>query len=244
MNKMTSLFGPTLDNYGQFEVSLGEYDQPVFENFDRLITNTATGSGTAVPETNTQGYAVGQVITIQDSANHEDFTISAITPGTQLTAAANLTNTYTVARGGKITVKKYAAPRAAAYIANPFTAGLSFATKVLVAKPQLITGALPGGALTQGELMTGGTSNATGRLIAQTATSVTIFPITGTFVAGETITGGTSGRTVTGAVIFGYTDQEALVTVEKADINAAAIRWQVATTANVAGVLFTIEVDE
>ena len=38
MNKMTSLFGPTLDNYGQFEVSLGDYDQPIVDTFDRLIT--------------------------------------------------------------------------------------------------------------------------------------------------------------------------------------------------------------
>ena len=51
--------------------------------------------------------------------------------------------------------------------------------------------------------------------------------------------------TVTWSVTgFGYTDQEALVTVEKVDINAAALRWRVAATADVAGALFTIEVDE
>ncbi|MGA2669868.1 MAG: hypothetical protein ABSF21_00370 [Dehalococcoidia bacterium] len=243
MNKMSSLFGPTLDNYGQCEVVLGDFDEPARDYFDRLITNTATGGGTAVPETNTQGYAIGQVITIQDSLNHEDFTIAAITPATQLTAAANLTNTYTVARGGKLTVKKYAAARVNAYMANPFTASLSFGLQVLLAKPLLINGTIAL-ALTQGELVTGGTSAATGRVIAQTATSVTVFPIFGTFVAGETLTGFTSGRTVTGIVLFGNIQQTALITIEKVDINAGALRWQVATTANVAGMLLTVEADE
>jgi hypothetical protein len=242
MIKSTSVFGPTLDGYGQFEVSLGEENLVAMETFDRLITGTATGGGAVIPVTTTQGYAIGQVIVIQDSANHETLTINAITPGVSIGTSSNLVNTYTVARGGKVTITKYAAPKAAVYMNNPFTATLDFGTQILVQRPQRITGMIAL-ALTQGEIVTGGTSGATGRVIAQGTNYLNVFPISGTFVAGETLTGFTSSRTLTNAVIFGDLDLTALVTVQEVSEQVGAFAWAVAATADVAGMLFTIRFD-
>ncbi|MGA2669869.1 MAG: hypothetical protein ABSF21_00375 [Dehalococcoidia bacterium] len=244
MIKSIALIGPTLDAFGQFEASLGEFDRAVSEYFDRLITGTVTAGVGTIPETNTQGYAVGQVLTLQDSANHEDLTVSAITSGVSLTTLTNPVNSYTVARGGKITVKKYAAPKCAVFMGNPFTATLDFGTQILVAKPLRIAGTIAL-VLTQGEIVTGSVSGATGRVVGMGANYLNVFPISGTFVNGETLTGTTSTRTLTGAVIFGEIEQTALVTVEEvSDVGPGTLTWAVAVTADVAGMLFTIRADE
>lgn len=51
------------------------------------------------------------------------------------------------------------------------------------------------GTFVVGELVTGGTSGATGRITSVTATRITLIAVTGTFTNAETITGGTSGAT-------------------------------------------------
>lgn len=61
-------------------------------------------------------------------------------------------------------------------------------------------GAVASGPFQHGEVITGGTSSATGRVIKNTANGTTTFyfvSLTGTFESGEVITGGTSGATAT-----------------------------------------------
>jgi hypothetical protein len=61
-------------------------------------------------------------------------------------------------------------------------------------------GAITGGPFEHGETVTGGTSNATGRVIGRTATGAThleIVVLTGTFQSAEVLTGGTSAATAT-----------------------------------------------
>jgi hypothetical protein len=63
-------------------------------------------------------------------------------------------------------------------------------------------GAITNGPLLHGETVTGGTSNATGRVIKKTVTGTTtlyIVVLSGTFQSGELLTGGTSGATATTA---------------------------------------------
>jgi hypothetical protein len=244
MLKMKSVIGPTLDNYGQFEVPFGEIGAIETETFDRLITGTATGGAAAIPMTNTSGFAIGQVLEIQDSANREVVTISAITPGVSLTTLANLVNTYTVARGGKVSVLKYGAPRVAVSIDNPFTATTEFAVQSKGQNLVRVYGTLPGGALTQGEVATG-TGLATGRVVGQGANYLDIFPLTGTFLLTDTITGGTSGRTLTPITSINPAGPATvLVTVEKvATAGAGPNNWAAAATAEVAGMNFTVVVD-
>ena len=150
MLKMKSVIGPTLDNYGQFEVPFGEIGYIESENFDALITGTATGGAPTIPITNTQGYAIGQQVVIQDSLNHELVTISAITPNTSLTTLANLVSTYTVARGGKITVSKYGAPRVSVSDGSAAFAAHNLCLQANGRNLVRVYGTLPGGALTQG----------------------------------------------------------------------------------------------
>ncbi len=63
-------------------------------------------------------------------------------------------------------------------------------------------GAVTSGPFVDGEVITGGTSSATGRVFKDTAdgaTSILFETLTGTFVTTETLTGGTSGATATSA---------------------------------------------
>ena len=244
MIKMKSVVGPTLDNYGQFEVPISDAQYVETENFDALITGTATGGGAAIPITNTQGFAIGQQLVIQDSASHETVTVSAVTPGVSLTTAANLVNTYTVARGGKVTVVKYGAPRIAVSMDQPFVATTAFGCQAKARNLVRVYGTLPGGAFTQGELATG-TGLATGRVVAQGANYLDIFPLTGTFLLTDTITGGTSGRTLTPITSINTAGPAyALVTVQKvATAGAGPNAWAVAVTADVAGMNFALVYD-
>lgn len=70
------------------------------------------------------------------------------------------------------------------------------------------------GTFVVGELITGGTSAATGRIAAVTSTLITIIDVTGAFTNGETITGGTSGAT---AVISATTLPNFLVQLFKSN---------------------------
>jgi hypothetical protein len=66
-----------------------------------------------------------------------------------------------------------------------------------ITRPREITYILPSGLFLIGETITGGTSGATGTIIADTGTILTINLTSGTFLVAETITGGTSGTTAT-----------------------------------------------
>jgi hypothetical protein len=242
MLKLLSVKGPTLDNYGQaLPISFDDFAEIKNDFPERLITGTATGGGAAILMTNTSGFAIGQIITIQDSAASEVRTISAVTPGVSLTVGVNLTNTYTVARGGRVTVTNYGAYRVTAKITNPFTAALSFDTATLTGTPIRVYGTLSAG-FTQGELVTG-TSTATGRVLGQGSNYIDVLPVSGTFVLTDTFTGGGSGSTVTAVTSFTPLAPAVLVTVEKVDINAGALRWQLGATADVAGMTLTVTAD-
>ncbi len=87
----------------------------------RLITGTATGGATAIPMTDTTGFIAGQVCVIEDATGQaETFTINAVVPNTQLTATANLVNTYTVAGGGSVSVVNGNPGRAYVSMKKPF----------------------------------------------------------------------------------------------------------------------------
>jgi hypothetical protein len=243
MLKSLSVKGPTLDNYGQaLPISFDDFAEIKTDFPERLITGTATGGAGVIPMTNTSGFAVGQIITIQDSAASEVRTISVVTPGVSLTVGVNLTNTYTVARGGRVTVTNYGAYRVSAVISNPFTATLTLGAAWLAGIPIRVYGTLSAG-FTQGELVTG-TSGATGRLIGQGSGYIDVLPVSGTFVLTDTFTGGTSASTVTAVTSFTPLAPAVLVTVEKVTVGGGpALAWAVAVTADVAAQTLTVIAD-
>jgi hypothetical protein len=170
MRKMKSIYGPTLAA-GVFTMAFGEFGVIKTDYPEQPVTGAATAGTPTINMTNTDGFVIGQVITIQDTLNHEVRTITAVTPGVSLTVGVNLTNTYTAARGGRVTATTAGAPRVMVKMSNPFSAGLDFDVSWTV-----------------------------------------------------------SGTTVS-------------VLVEKMDINAGALRWQQAASADIAGSLFTVDVD-
>lgn len=246
MLKATSLKGPTLDVFGQFAVAIGEFSLIETETLERLITGTAptVPGGAIIPMTNTQGFAIGQVITIKDSAASESRIITVVTPSTSITVGVALTNTYTVARGGKVTVTGYGAPRVSVGMDNPFTANINFSTAVRAGQAIRITGTLSAG-FTQGELVTGSVSAATGRVIGQGAGYIDVLPVSGIPVLTDNWTGGTSGSTVTLVTNIRPAGLTVLVTVEKGTVSGTPgiQTWAVAATAEVAGMTFTIIAD-
>jgi hypothetical protein len=111
MIKMKSAGSPTLTaTKAQFPFFMDEFASIKRDVLERLITNTATGGAAAIPMTDTTGFAVGQNITIRDTAASENCIITVVTAGVSLTVAVNLTNTYTVARGGIVTVRDVTLP--------------------------------------------------------------------------------------------------------------------------------------
>lgn len=243
MEKIKSVRGPTLDNYGQYFVQFGEDGQFRNDNpSEQLLTGNMAIGAVAIPITNTSGFAVGQTVQIKDSLATERRVVTAVTPGVSLGIAAS-TNAYATARGATVTVVSIAesTTRVKSVMTNPFTAGLSFGQSWIASNSLRIYGTLSG-AFTQGELCTG-TGGATGRLINQGATWIEVCPIQGTFLLADTVTGGTSGRTVTAITSFTPGPPTVVVTTQKVDINAGALRWRVAVTADVAGMESSVSAD-
>lgn len=86
------------------------------------ITGTATGGADVIPMTNTTGMQAGQVIVIEDSAGAETGVVLAVVANTQITVTVNLVNTYTVARGGRVTVVNGNPAQASVQMQKPFAA--------------------------------------------------------------------------------------------------------------------------
>lgn len=86
------------------------------------VTATATGGALVVPMTNTTGMRAGQLLVIEDSAGAETATLNVVTANTQITVTANLSNTYTVARGAKVTVVNGNPAKASVSMQKPFAA--------------------------------------------------------------------------------------------------------------------------
>jgi len=104
MIHLASVISPTLDAKGQFAIMMDEFAVIKRDVVSRLTTDPCTAGTPTITMTDTTGFTVGQTVVIQDSLNHETCLITAVTPATSLTVAVNLTNTYTVARGGRVTV--------------------------------------------------------------------------------------------------------------------------------------------
>lgn len=91
--------------------------------------------------------------------------------------------------------------QAAGYVANTSTALVDDQFVDLNKKNVFITrithGAVTGTAFALGETITGGTSDATGKVGWKTSTYIELYDVDGTFEVGETITGGTGNGTAT-----------------------------------------------
>jgi hypothetical protein len=250
---MKSAGSPILDAKGSFPIRMDEFGVITRDVLSRLITGQATGGAAAIPMADTSGFVVGQAITIQDTLNSETAIISVVTAGVSLTVSANLTNTYTVARGGQVTVRDIILP---------------------------ITGtATAGGARTIP--MTNTTGMRAGQLIviedsagAETAVINVVTPgvqvtVTANLVNTYTVARGGRVSVVNGnAAKASVTMQKAfnaaagsaefvdvsyavgvntiVVTVEKADAGGGPVlpyAWAVAVTADVAGLQFTAKAD-
>lgn len=89
--------------------------------------------------------------------------------------------------------------QAAGYVANTSTALVDDQFIDLGKKNVFVTkvthGTVTGTAFALGEVITGGTSSATGKVGWKTSTYVELYDVDGTFVIGETITGGTGNGT-------------------------------------------------
>lgn len=110
MRQVKSATSPTLDAKGSFPIFMSDFAFIRRDVVNLPITNTATLGGTNIPMTNTAGLAVGQRITIQDTLNSETGIIATVTTGASIDLATNLVNTYTVARGGQVTVMDVTLP--------------------------------------------------------------------------------------------------------------------------------------
>jgi hypothetical protein len=105
MLRTKTVTAPTLDALGSFPISMGEFQAINRDVVNKPITNTATGGANVIPMADTAGFFPGQNITIQDTLNSEQGIVLAVTAGVQITTVVNLVNTYTVARGGQVTVR-------------------------------------------------------------------------------------------------------------------------------------------
>jgi hypothetical protein len=74
------------------------------------------------------------------------------------------------------------------------------------------------GAFTIGNIVTGATSNATGRIVADSGTALTLYDVTGVFVANEIITDGAGGSATTTA---GITESNAALVGSVTSLRAA-----------------------
>jgi hypothetical protein len=96
---------------------------------------------------------------------------------------------------------------------------------------------------TQGEVMTG-TGGATGRVVAQGANYVDMAPVQGTFLLTDTITGTTSGATLTAISNIVYSEPVVVVVLEKASTAGAGPNaYAPAATADFAGMLVSVMAD-
>ena len=138
MRLMKAATSPTLDAKGSFPIVMGEFGVIRRDAVNLPITNTATGGGTNIPMTNTAGMRVGQLITIQDTLSSETGIIATVTAGASIDLATNLVNTYTVARGGQVTVVDVTLPITATatgggvIIPMTNTAGLQAAQRIVI----------------------------------------------------------------------------------------------------------------
>lgn len=105
MQRIVSAGSPTLSAKGQFPIRVSEFQAIARDVLALPITNTAAAGGTNIPMTNTAGLVVGQSITIKDTAGSETGIIATVTAGASIDLTANLVNSYTVARGGQVTVR-------------------------------------------------------------------------------------------------------------------------------------------
>jgi hypothetical protein len=107
MNMLASkaVASPTLDANGSFAVNMGEFAVISRDTINKPITNTATGGTNIIPMADTSGFFPGQSITIKDTLSSENGIVLAVTAGVQITTVVNLVSTYTVARGGQVTVR-------------------------------------------------------------------------------------------------------------------------------------------
>jgi len=105
MLRIKSAGSPTLDAKGSFPIRVDDIQVITRDVVSLPITNTAASGGTNIPMTNTAGLVVGQSVTIKDTANSETGIIATVTPGASIDLAVALVNTYTVARGGQVTVR-------------------------------------------------------------------------------------------------------------------------------------------
>ena len=88
-----------------------------------------------------------------------------------------------------------------------FHAVYESASITTVPTPPILTIASASGTFTTGEVITGGASGATGRVIIDSNPSLKYVILSGTFTTLDTITGGTSGKTATvSAVATGDTN--------------------------------------
>lgn len=248
MIKTKSIRGPTLDTFGQFSVSFGELSHFIDDNPEQLITGNMAPGAVNIPMLNsTSGFAVGQTIVLSNSAASERRVITAITANVQLTVGVAFANAYTTASGAKVTVLSVAdgTNRVAVVLQNPAQAGVT-TTDVGVswvsANAIRITGTVSG-AFTQGEVVTGSVSGATGIFLAQGTGYIEVLPTAGLFVLADTVTGASSAQTVTVISRFTPLAPTVVVTTQLVTDNAGALAWALATTADVAGMEYTISAD-
>lgn len=88
------------------------------------ITSPITGTSAVatVAMTNTTGFRAGQTVVIEDSAGAETCVINTVNNGVSLVMTVNFINTYTVARGGRVTVVNGNPAKASVKMKKPFAA--------------------------------------------------------------------------------------------------------------------------
>ena len=139
MLQLRMLGSPTVDVKGGFRIPMTEFGRIIRDVLERLITGAGAPAGApTINITNTEGFAVGQIIRIRDSAANEELIIQAVTAGVSLTTTTNLVNAYTVARGATVTVVDRTvplnanSPAAATAIFTANTAGFAAGQVVVV----------------------------------------------------------------------------------------------------------------
>jgi hypothetical protein len=110
MLRIKAAGAPTLTaTKGQFVIPMDEFAVIKRDVVSKSVTGAATAGTPTINMSDTNGFAIGQTITITGGGLSEDLIVTAVTPSTSLTTATNLVNTYTSV-GALVTVKDITQP--------------------------------------------------------------------------------------------------------------------------------------
>ena len=136
--------------------------------------------------------AYGEILSIDTAATPDTITLGNVVGASEFTNGETVNETTNgLASGDTATTTTLTAPHKTNVVSGYND------IKIWFVNGTITHGAITGGPYVEGETITGGTSAATGVMLLDSAGTMTLGNVVGTFASGETITGGTSSATAT-----------------------------------------------